>query len=128
LKLKLLYLPSNFAFNFNLRLYSVAAALGEAAAAVETARDETRDAAAAFSAALTLRAWWMHARHAVRPGMRCPPRHRMPFNSRNDNAIQLKMRVDDATSNICQTLAIEWARASRRSGSHAGAPAPVGRT
>ena len=34
---------------------------------METARDETRDAAAAFSAALTLRAWWMHARHANGP-------------------------------------------------------------
>lgn len=41
----------------------VAAALGEASAAVEGAREETREAAAAFSITLTLRAWWMHARH-----------------------------------------------------------------
>ena len=43
--------------------HGVAAALGEAAAAVEDAYGETRQAAAAFSTALMLRAWWMHARH-----------------------------------------------------------------
>ena len=42
----------------------VAAALDEASSAVEAARKETREAAAAFSVTLMLRAWWMHVRHA----------------------------------------------------------------
>ena len=41
----------------------VTAALDEARDAVEAARAETRDAAAAFSLTLTLRAWWMSAKH-----------------------------------------------------------------
>ena len=41
----------------------VSAALEEALSAVAVARQDTRDAAAAFSVTLVLRAWWTHAKH-----------------------------------------------------------------
>ena len=42
----------------------VSAALEEALGAVEDARQDARDAAAAFSVTLVFRAWWMRAKHA----------------------------------------------------------------
>ena len=42
----------------------VSAALEEALSAVEDARQNARDAAAAFSVTLVFRAWWMRAKHA----------------------------------------------------------------